>query len=52
MSPYTIVIHGGAVTMQSQQLNQEEAAFQRVGLSEALHAGWLILNKGGTALTQ
>jgi beta-aspartyl-peptidase (threonine type) len=36
--------------MQPGELTEEEAAFQRVGLGEALHAGWLILNQGGTAL--
>jgi beta-aspartyl-peptidase (threonine type) len=50
MSLYAIVLHGGAVTMKPGELSEEEAAFQRVGLGEALHAGWLILNQGGSAL--
>ncbi|TPG66763.1 isoaspartyl peptidase/L-asparaginase [Hymenobacter nivis] len=47
---YAIAIHGGALTMKPGELSEEEAAFQRVGLGKALHAGWLILNRGGTAL--
>jgi beta-aspartyl-peptidase (threonine type) len=50
MSLYAIVIHGGAVTMKPGELSEEEAAFQRVGLGEALQAGWIILNQGGSAL--
>jgi beta-aspartyl-peptidase (threonine type) len=50
MSIYALVIHGGAVTMKPGELSEEEACFQRVGLGEALHAGWLILSQGGTAL--
>ncbi|MGI4866403.1 MAG: isoaspartyl peptidase/L-asparaginase family protein [Janthinobacterium lividum] len=50
MSIYAVVIHGGAVTMKPGELSEEEAAFQRVGLGQALHAGWSILNQGGTAL--
>jgi beta-aspartyl-peptidase (threonine type) len=50
MSTYAIVIHGGAVTMKPGELSEEEAAAQRVGLGEALHAGWLILSLGSTAL--
>ena len=47
---YAIVLHGGAVTMKPGELSEEEAAFQRVGLGEALQAGWTILNQGGSAL--
>jgi beta-aspartyl-peptidase (threonine type) len=50
MNMYAIVLHGGAVTMKPGELSEEEAAFQRVGLGEALHAGWTILNQGGSAL--
>lgn len=50
MSTYAIVLHGGAVTMKPGELSEEEAGFQRVGLGEALQAGWLILSQGGTAL--
>jgi len=50
MSIYALVIHGGAVTMKPGELSQEEAAFQRVGLGEALDAGWQILHQGGSAL--
>jgi beta-aspartyl-peptidase (threonine type) len=50
MSMYAIVLHGGAVTMKPGELSEEEAAFQRVGLGEALHAGWTILSQGGSAL--
>ncbi|MFD1873227.1 isoaspartyl peptidase/L-asparaginase family protein [Hymenobacter bucti] len=50
MNTYAIVLHGGAVTMKPGELSEEEAAFQRVGLGEALHAGWLILSRGGPAL--
>jgi beta-aspartyl-peptidase (threonine type) len=50
MSMYAIVLHGGAVTMKPGELSEEEAAFQRVGLGEALYAGWTILNQGGSAL--
>ena len=50
MNQYAIVVHGGAVTMKPGELSEEEAAFQRVGLGEALHAGWTILSQGGSAL--
>lgn len=50
MSMYAIVLHGGAVTMPPGELSPEEAAFQRVGLGEALDAGWQILHEGGSAL--
>ncbi|MGI4742519.1 MAG: isoaspartyl peptidase/L-asparaginase family protein [Janthinobacterium lividum] len=50
MSTYAIVLHGGAVTMKPGELSPEEADLQRVGLGEALHAGWLILHQGGSAL--
>lgn len=50
MSSYAIVIHGGAVTLAPDALGPEEAAAQRAGLGEALHAGWLVLHQGGTAL--
>jgi beta-aspartyl-peptidase (threonine type) len=50
MSIYAIVLHGGAVTMKPGELSPEEAAFQRVGLGQALDAGWQILHEGGSAL--
>lgn len=50
MSTYALVIHGGAVTMKPGELGPEEEAQQREGLREALHAGWQILQDGGTAL--
>lgn len=50
MSPYAIVIHGGAVTMQPGELSPEEEAAQREGLAQALQAGWEVLHRGGPAL--
>jgi beta-aspartyl-peptidase (threonine type) len=50
MSMYAIVLHGGAVTMKPGELSPEEAAFQRVGLGQALDVGWQILHQGGSAL--
>ncbi|GAA4499233.1 isoaspartyl peptidase/L-asparaginase [Hymenobacter ginsengisoli] len=50
MSPYALVIHGGAVTMKPGELSPEEEATQREGLTEALQAGWEILHRGGSAL--
>lgn len=50
MSPYALVLHGGAVTLEPGTLTPEEEAQQRQGLQEALNAGWQILHDGGTAL--
>jgi beta-aspartyl-peptidase (threonine type) len=50
MSPYALVIHGGAVTMKPGELSPAEEAAQREGLAQALQTGWEILHRGGTAL--
>ncbi len=50
MSTFAIAVHGGAVTVKPGELGPEEEAQQRAGLREALHAGWEILHRGGTAL--
>lgn len=50
MSPYALVLHGGAVTLRPGELGPEEIAFQRQGLRQALQAGWEILHQGGAAL--
>jgi beta-aspartyl-peptidase (threonine type) len=50
MPQYVIAIHGGAVTMDPSELSPEQEAAQREGLAQALHAGWEILHRGGSAL--
>ncbi|KAA9339779.1 isoaspartyl peptidase/L-asparaginase [Hymenobacter busanensis] len=50
MGKYVIVIHGGAVTTDPSSIPPEKEAALKKGLEAALHAGWEILNRGGTAL--
>lgn len=48
--PYGIVIHGGAGTMDKEQMTPEREAEYRAKLTEAVQAGHVILEKGGTSL--
>ncbi|MBX0289494.1 isoaspartyl peptidase/L-asparaginase [Hymenobacter sp. HSC-4F20] len=50
MKTYTIVLHGGAVTMDPAKMTPDLEAAIRAGLQEALQAGWEILHRGGSAL--
>lgn len=47
---FTLAIHGGAGTISPSLLTPELDAAYRQGLKDALHAGKLILEKGGSAL--
>jgi L-asparaginase / beta-aspartyl-peptidase len=49
MSKYTIAIHGGAGTILKSDMTPELEAKYLQGLEEALLAGYMILEKGGTA---
>src|SRR6266487_514763 len=50
MSKFTIVIHGGAGTILKKNMKPElEEAYMR-GLSDAVNAGYAVLEKGGTAV--
>src|SRR3954447_18436987 len=49
MNTFTLVIHGGAGTIIKEDMTPElEAAYQE-GLTEALNAGFAVLEEGGTA---
>jgi beta-aspartyl-peptidase (threonine type) len=50
MSNYTIAIHGGAGTILKEDLTAEMETAYRQGLTDALRAGYAILEKGGTAV--
>ena len=50
MSKYTIAIHGGAGTILRSKMTAEKEAMYRQGLSDAIAAGYAILEKGGSAL--
>ncbi|QJX48737.1 isoaspartyl peptidase/L-asparaginase [Hymenobacter taeanensis] len=50
MPTYSIVIHGGAVTMDPSKMTPDLEAVIREGLQQALQAGWEVLNGGGSAL--
>jgi beta-aspartyl-peptidase (threonine type) len=50
MENFAIVIHGGAEDKSRADIGPEKEAGFRKGLQEALHAGWTILNQGGTAV--
>jgi beta-aspartyl-peptidase (threonine type) len=45
-----LVIHGGAGTISRDQMTPEKETAYRAGLSEALAAGYKILNSGGTSM--
>lgn len=49
MKPFSIVIHGGAGTIVREDMTAElESAYQK-GLTDALHAGFAVLEEGGSA---
>lgn len=50
MRPYGLVIHGGAGFMEREQTTPEREAEYRAKLTEALNAGYTILEQGGAAL--
>ncbi|QDA62072.1 isoaspartyl peptidase/L-asparaginase family protein [Hymenobacter jejuensis] len=50
MGKYVIIIHGGAVQTDPSTIPPEKEAKLKAGLAQALHAGWEILHKGGSAL--
>lgn len=50
MAAYTLVIHGGAGTIRKEDLTPEQENAYRQGLQDALSAGYVILEKGGTAI--
>lgn len=50
MSGYTIVVHGGAGTILKKDMTPEKEASYNKGLEDALHAGYQLLAKGGSAL--
>jgi len=48
--PIAIAIHGGAGVMDRAKMTPEREAAYRAGLTAALHAGYAILESGGTSL--
>lgn len=50
MRPYGLVIHGGAGAIEREQTTPTREAEYRAKLTEALNAGYAILEQGGTAL--
>jgi L-asparaginase / beta-aspartyl-peptidase len=48
--PFTIVIHGGAGTILPEHLTPELEAAYKNGLRHAVHAGYAVLETGGTAM--
>ena len=50
MSLYTIVIHGGAGTILRKDMTPEQEALYVEALQQALRAGFIILESGGTAV--
>ena len=50
MSEYTLTIHGGAGTILKQNMTTELEAAYRKGLEDALNAGYILLEKGRSAL--
>jgi L-asparaginase / beta-aspartyl-peptidase len=50
MPTYTLVIHGGAGTILKQDMTDEQESAYRKGLEEALNAGFLLLEKGESAV--
>ncbi|MET0462480.1 MAG: isoaspartyl peptidase/L-asparaginase [Chitinophagaceae bacterium] len=50
MNKQTLVIHGGAGTILRENMTAEMEKAYRQGLEEALSAGYLLLEKGGTAI--
>ncbi len=50
MSTYNLVIHGGAGTILKQDMTDEKEAAYRKALDNALNAGYIMLENGGTAV--
>jgi len=50
MPVYTLTIHGGAGTIVKGDMTPELEAAYRKGLEEALNAGFVVLEKGGSAI--
>ena len=50
MSIFTLTLHGGAGTILRTSMTSEKEALYRQGLEEALNAGYIILEKGGSAI--
>ena len=50
MSKYSLVIHGGAGTILKQDLTDEKEAAYRKGLEDALNTGYVLLEKGQSAV--
>ncbi|HUR67294.1 MAG TPA: isoaspartyl peptidase/L-asparaginase [Chitinophagaceae bacterium] len=50
MQKFKIVVHGGAGTILRSSMSAEQEAAYRKGLQDALDAGYIILEKGGTAM--
>jgi beta-aspartyl-peptidase (threonine type) len=50
MSIYSLVIHGGAGTILKQDMTDEKELAYRTALEDALNAGYILLEKGGTAV--
>jgi beta-aspartyl-peptidase (threonine type) len=48
--PYGLVIHGGAGVIERSSLSPDREAEYRARLTEALNAGYTVLEKGGTSL--
>jgi len=50
MQRYTLVIHGGAGTIRKEKMTKDKEAAYQQALSDALNAGYAILENGGTAV--
>ncbi len=50
MSKYTIVIHGGAGTILKKDMTDEKELAYKTALKDALNAGYVLLEKGATAI--
>jgi beta-aspartyl-peptidase (threonine type) len=48
--PYGLVIHGGAGVIERASMTPEREAEYRARLADALHAGYAVLDRGGSAL--
>src|SRR4051794_34630573 len=50
MNTFTLVIHGGAGTIVKEDMTPELEAAYQVGLTDALNAGFAVLEEGGSAV--
>jgi beta-aspartyl-peptidase (threonine type) len=50
MQPFSITIHGGAGTILKEDMTPELEAAYVAGLEDALHAGYAVLEQGGSAV--